>query len=209
MAAPFHKSLLKLGRYVVIHLRQGIVNLIDVLAATHSRIRFSATGAAANTANQLHQFACLHTLGNSFLTADCQEGNFFTGNSGQNSHQIGSLIAQSITSTAERKTKVSNENLEKVLSLMYESYNKPIDIKKYAAICFVGEDHFIRVFKAYTGLTPYTYQLKIRIDRAVEMLENTAISVGECAEVVGFGDNAYFSKVFKRFTGHSPSYYKK
>lgn len=120
-----------------------------------------------------------------------------------------SLIAQSNLSLTERKTKISNENLEKVLSLMYDNYNKPIDIREYAALCFVGEDHFIRVFKAYTGLTPYTYQLKIRIDRAVEMLENTAISVGECAEVVGFGDNAYFSKVFKRFTGHCPSYYKK
>ena len=120
-----------------------------------------------------------------------------------------SLIAQSSVPFAERKTKISNENLEKVISLMYDNYNKSIDIKEYAALCYVGEDHFIRVFKAYTGLTPYTYQLKIRIDRAVEMLENTAISVGECAEVVGFGDNAYFSKVFKRFTGHSPSYYKK
>ncbi|MBQ7800396.1 MAG: helix-turn-helix transcriptional regulator [Oscillospiraceae bacterium] len=120
-----------------------------------------------------------------------------------------SLIAQSSAPISERKTKISNENLEKVLSLMYETYNKPIDVKKYAALCFVGEDHFIRVFKAYTGITPYTYQLKIRIDRAAEMLENTAISVGECAEVVGFSDNAYFSKVFKRFTGHCPSYYKK
>lgn len=120
-----------------------------------------------------------------------------------------SLIAQSNTPPSERKTKINNENIEKVLSIMYDEYNLPIDIKKYAALCFVGEDHFIRVFKAYTGLTPYTYQLKIRIDRAIEMLENTSISVGECAEEVGFSDNAYFSKVFKRFTGHSPSYYKK
>ncbi len=120
-----------------------------------------------------------------------------------------SLIAQSGATNSERKSKISNENMEKVLSIMYDEYNLPIDIKKYAALCFVGEDHFIRVFKAYTGLTPYNYQLKIRIDRAVYMLENTSIGVGECGEVVGFSDSAYFSKVFKRFTGHPPSYYKK
>lgn len=120
-----------------------------------------------------------------------------------------SLIAQSKVTLAERKTKISNENMEKVISLMYDNYNHPIDIKEYAKLCYVGEDHFIRVFKAYTGLTPYKYQLKIRIDRAVQMLENTSVSVAECAEVVGFGDTSYFSRVFKRYTGHCPSYYKK
>ena len=120
-----------------------------------------------------------------------------------------SLIAQSATISTERKSRISNENMEKVLSFMHDEYNLPIDIKKYAKMCFVGEDHFIRVFKAYTGLTPYNYQLKIRIERAAQMLENTSIGVSECSEVVGFGDSAYFSKVFKRFTGHPPSYYKK
>ncbi len=120
-----------------------------------------------------------------------------------------SLLAQSNLQNAETNTRVSNENLEKVLSRMHVDYNKPIDIKEYAGICCVSQDHFIRIFKSYTGLTPYNYQLRIRINRAVEMLENTPISVSQCAETVGFHDNAYFSKVFKRFTGHSPSYYKK
>lgn len=119
-----------------------------------------------------------------------------------------SLIAQS-NNIANSSYNSKNENLEKILSLMHINYNKPIDIKEYAKICCVGEDHFIRLFKAYTGLPPYNYQLKIRIDRAIEMLENTPITISDCAETVGFTDAAYFSKVFKRFTGHPPSYYKK
>lgn len=119
-----------------------------------------------------------------------------------------SLIAQSNVIT-NNNFNTKNENLEKILSLMHENYNQPIDIKEYAKICCVGEEHFIRLFKAYTGLPPYNYQLKLRIDRAIEMLENTPISISNCAETVGFTDAAYFSKVFKRLTGHSPSYYKK
>ena len=120
------------------------------------------------------------------------------------------LIAQSNVAT-KNNYNAKNENLEKVLSLMHdhENFNQPIDIKKYAKICCVGEDHFIRLFKEYTGLPPYNYQLKIRINRAIEMLENTHISISACSETVGFNDPAYFSKVFKRFTGHPPSYYKK
>lgn len=120
-----------------------------------------------------------------------------------------SLIAQSSIRSTTKSSKISNENLEKVLSYMHLNFNKPINIKEYAKICCVGEDHFIRVFKAYTGLPPYNYQLKIRITRAIAMLENTPITISECAEAVGFSDTAYFSKIFKKFTGHPPSYYKK
>lgn len=119
-----------------------------------------------------------------------------------------SLVAQSNVSNAKSNLKFSNEKLEKVLAEMLIHYNLPIDIKKYAEDCNVGEDHFIRIFKAYTGLPPYNYQLQLRINHAIELLENTPMTISECAEEVGFGDAAYFSKIFKRFTGKSPSYYK-
>lgn len=119
------------------------------------------------------------------------------------------IIAQSNLQSNPSLRATRNDNLELILSLMYREYNLPIDIKKYADICCVSEDHFIRMFKAYTGLPPYRYLLKIRIDYAKELLENNAISVTECAETVGFGSVAHFSRAFKKFTGHSPSYYKK
>lgn len=120
-----------------------------------------------------------------------------------------SLIVQSNIQDTETISKANNENLEKVLSDMHINFNKTIDIKKYAKICCVSEEHFIRLFKAYTGFPPYNYQLRIRINRAIELLEKNCITVGECAKIVGFNDIYYFSKIFKKFTGYSPSYYKK
>ncbi len=119
------------------------------------------------------------------------------------------LIKQSTLSHSESNNKKGNDALEKVLSDMHVYFDKPIDIKKYASQCHLSEDRFIRMFKAHTGLPPYHYQLKVRIERAVEMLENQSVNVSECAEIVGFNDAAYFSRVFKKFTGHPPSYYKK
>ena len=119
-----------------------------------------------------------------------------------------SLIAQS-TSDETHNNRPGNENIEKVLSDMHEYYNHPINIKRYAELCCVSEERFIRMFKEYTGLPPYRYQLKIRIDRAAEALENTSITVSQCAEMVGFSDSAYFSRIFKKFTGYPPSHYKK
>lgn len=102
----------------------------------------------------------------------------------------------------------ANAQLEKVLSRMHVDFNKPIDIRVYASMCHLSEDRFIRLFKSHMGMPPYRFQLKIRIQRAVEMLENSAISVGDCAEAVGFNDHAYFCRIFKKFTGHPPSFYK-
>ena len=119
-----------------------------------------------------------------------------------------SLVAQSSVSAVKNNLKFSNEKLDKVLAEMLINYNQPINIKEYAKVCSVGEDHFIRIFKAYTGLPPYNYQLQLRMSHAIELLENTPMTISECAEEVGFSDAAYFSKVFKRFTGKPPSYYK-
>jgi len=102
-----------------------------------------------------------------------------------------------------------SERLEKVLSQMHVEFNKPIDVRQYAQMCHLSEDRFIRLFKSCMGMPPYRYQLKIRIQRAVEMLENASVSVGACAEAVGFHDAAYFCRVFKKFTGHPPSYYRR
>ena len=120
-----------------------------------------------------------------------------------------SFLARGGAARPESFSRISDENLEKVLSRMHEHYNEPIDVSAYAAECFVSEDHFIRVFRKYTGQPPYHYQLQIRIERALEMLQTTSVSVRECGEIVGFGDVSYFCRIFKTFTGHPPSYFKK
>ena len=67
----------------------------------------------------------------------------------------------------------------------------------------------MHLFKDYTGFSPYRFQLKIRMERAVEMLEYTALSVEEIAEMVGYEDCSYFCRIFKRYTGHTPLFYRK
>lgn len=119
-----------------------------------------------------------------------------------------SLIMQSLIPNNIPCIKTDNENLEKAVNYMHENYNQTIDIGLYAKMCCVTKDHFIRIFKARFGTTPYHYQMEIRIDRAMEMLETTPITVTSCAEAMGFCDIAHFSKIFKKFTGHPPSYYK-
>lgn len=102
-----------------------------------------------------------------------------------------------------------NDGIEKVINYMNINYNKPIDLDKYAKMCYVSHSRFCHIFKEYTGVSPYRFQLRIRIDRAVELLTYTSLSVSECASKVGFNDCSYFCRVFKKFTAKTPSYYRK
>lgn len=88
-------------------------------------------------------------------------------------------------------------------------YQKNIDIEDLASRCLMSKYHFIRSFKALTGLTPYAYLTNVRISAAKDLLKSTNIKIGSIADSVGIPDQLYFSKLFKKHTGLTPSEYRK
>jgi AraC-like DNA-binding protein len=73
-----------------------------------------------------------------------------------------------------------------------------------------AEDYIRSEFKKVTGYSPIKFLNKLRIERAISLLEiyYDALSVSEVACAVGFNDAVYFTKTFKKFTGVSPTDYK-
>lgn len=120
-----------------------------------------------------------------------------------------SMILESSIAQARIKQGTGHDRLEDVINHMNVYYQQPIDLDKYADMCYVSRSRFLHIFKEYTGVSPYHYQLKIRIDRAVEILTYTSMNINECAAAVGFKDTSYFCRIFKKYTSKTPSYYKK
>ncbi len=81
-------------------------------------------------------------------------------------------------------------------------------VKEIAAFCSVSEASLKRIFNKYAGISVHKYFLKLKVKTATELLGN-GLSVTETAERLGFDSQAYFSAVFKRETGVSPSALKK
>ena len=73
----------------------------------------------------------------------------------------------------------------------------------------LGVSQFHVVFRALTGMTPTQYITKLRMSLAARLLRDATLSVGEVAEACGYGDMFYFSRVFRREMGVSPSAYHK
>lgn len=97
----------------------------------------------------------------------------------------------------------------KIQEYLADHYSESITSDDAAEALFYSQSYFCRLFKKQFGTSFLEYLSMYRISRAKTMLETTHQRVAEVAEAVGFMDNAYFSRCFKRLVGFSPSEYKK
>ncbi|NLK38070.1 MAG: helix-turn-helix transcriptional regulator [Epulopiscium sp.] len=92
---------------------------------------------------------------------------------------------------------------------MQEYYSANISINDICNLIYLSPCHFKRVFKDCTGQTPYQYLMKIRLEKAKEILKEKESSMEEVARLCGFVNTGHFATVFKRNIGMSPSEYRK
>jgi len=101
-----------------------------------------------------------------------------------------------------------SEDIQKIIELMYKSYNKNYSVEDYAKFCNLSLYRFIHKFKQFTGMSPLDYITNIRINTARDLLVNSAFNISEVALLIGYDNPLYFSRVFKKLTGLCPSRFK-
>ena len=110
-------------------------------------------------------------------------------------------------------TKVDNsqiaEDIDKAMLYFSEHYNEDICIEDYAEKHHMSTSWFIRNFKQYTGSTPMQYILSKRIYNAEALLQNEHYNITEISNIIGYENPLYFSRIFKKIKGISPSEYRK
>lgn len=101
------------------------------------------------------------------------------------------------------------DEIERATYYFNEHYNQQIVIEEYAKSRAMTANWFTQNFKKITRLTPMQYILSLRITNAKNLIDNTDYNMTKVAELVGYDDSMYFSRVFKKHTGMSPTEYKK
>ena len=94
--------------------------------------------------------------------------------------------------------------LRKLFEHIDENYAERITLQNAAAIAGLSKPQFHAVFKLATGMTLVDYLRQIRLTRAVRLLRETDRSIADIAAQVGFADQSYFDRRFRRHFGHTP-----
>lgn len=99
--------------------------------------------------------------------------------------------------------------LRPVINYISEHYTEKIYVEKLADIIMVSADYFTKMFKDSIGKTPVDYINAIRINRSMQLLVDSDMSIADISEQIGFCNANYFHKIFKQYMGVSPLTYRK
>lgn len=89
-----------------------------------------------------------------------------------------------------------------------EHYMEDISVLDIASAFGYSEAYFCKLFKQNFGKNFVTYLTEYRVERAKRLLSDLSSNVKEIGQQVGYADSNYFTKVFRRITGMSPSEYR-
>lgn len=112
-------------------------------------------------------------------------------------------------SIAEGEWQTQNDNgmVEKVKEFIHQHYDAPLTLDAIARAVAVSKSKLCRIFREATESSVIDYLIKVRIDSSKRLLMS-GLCVAEAAKLVGFQDPYYFSRMFKRVVGDSPSSFR-
>ncbi|MBQ3133551.1 MAG: helix-turn-helix domain-containing protein [Clostridia bacterium] len=121
------------------------------------------------------------------------------------------LYAQLVQSTVSGYLPQKRRQIfeELVHSIAENLSSTEVNVAALAAQAGMSEVHFRRCFRKLYNASPQEFIVARRITLAEELLLYGQESVGEIAELAGFADQGYFSRLFKQKTGYTPSEYRK
>jgi AraC family transcriptional regulator len=84
-----------------------------------------------------------------------------------------------------------------------------VSIGQISTQCQLSAGHFARAFRHSTGISPHRWQLNWRIEKAVDLLSRSALSVAQIAQMCGFCDQSHFTRVFAAAKGAAPGRWRR
>jgi transcriptional regulator GlxA family with amidase domain len=117
-------------------------------------------------------------------------------------------IWQATYATEPPRSAHDDQEIQQAQSWLFQNLQKEVHIEELAQRSGMSPRNFARRFAAATSETPIGYLHRIRIDAARHMLESRRKSIGDVGVAIGYEDEAFFRRLFKRHTGVSPRDYR-
>lgn len=117
------------------------------------------------------------------------------------------LLSRFVAEATPRATS-TDQRIERAISYIDEHLDSAIRLDTLAAKACMSKAYLIRMFRLGFGITPMVYINRRRIEKAQLLLLTTTMPIKEIGYTLGFEDNSYFCRLFKKYTGHTPKSYR-
>lgn len=121
----------------------------------------------------------------------------------------GLLISANARVSYRDRAALCDWQFKRVMAYLSIRIDSPVRVSDLAAEVKLSPSHFARAFTIRLGLSPYTFIMKLRIERARALLLNSDKSLAEIAFNCGLSDQAHFSRLFRRFVGMTPTEWRR
>lgn len=109
------------------------------------------------------------------------------------------------TSRGDDLTEIQRYRMQKAISHIHENLRENYSVAELARIAGFSESYFSKLFRQITGQSVITYQNSLRVTHARNLIQLGDCNVSEAAAAVGFRDIYYFSRMYKKLLGETPS----
>ena len=99
--------------------------------------------------------------------------------------------------------------LGEALGFLHRHYDEKISLARIARVAHMSQSTLVRAFRSATGASPIDYLIRLRVERAAELLRSHEFSVTEAALRTGFSDSNYFARQFRRILGVTPRQHRR
>lgn len=131
------------------------------------------------------------------------------GENGRRIFSLGVALLEVVLSRPEIRWQDNvSETLGAAIRHVEQHYSEPLYTPKLAALAHLSPGAFTRLFRRQRGMTPARFVVQVRVREAAHLLLGTGLALDEIASRTGFPNAFYFSRVFKRITGETPSRFR-
>ncbi len=120
-----------------------------------------------------------------------------------------SLLYSLFAALSEEKSIVNNNPyIDRALKYIHEHYCEDISIQELASELGLNSNYFSKLFKKNMGMSPTVYINELKMERAKFLIKHTDMKINEICEAIGYADQFYFSRIFKKKEKISPLNYR-
>lgn len=117
-------------------------------------------------------------------------------------------IMYELNEVSNESTDIQEKIILQAIAYIENHFNTEINLTELAQYVNLTAFHFSRVFKKYTGYSPYEYVLNFRINHAKQLLQNTNLSIKKISLTSGFNSDTHFITTFKKHTNLTPKQFR-